>query len=367
MNYWRLNLAWMVTGAMVVTGFRAAYGQQQSSTGGRKIEFSESGRNVVASNLNTITQGKATFQNPDEDLQKPYELFSPGNSLHGIEAPPAQRMPPSAAKRLKELLEKRKEWIYLTPEDYHSEPTIEEIFGIPEYGPNGEAKEKKSPLERYYERLERGNTAVTNRNRNDGLSGLAFGRKKDGSEMESNLTGAEHEPGSVPEMDNPLSHLLRGNSGNPLVPDRTRPTGFSDVFGRQNSEWKPQSPEALRGLEARLEEYRRILDSRTLPSSSPVSGITPFDPSKLPGSPSTTSAFAPPSSPEPAPLTPVTRVRDSFNPFSKAVGILGVSELPSGLPEVSTSVPGLTPSAPLPEPTRTVAPAPDFNIPKRRF
>jgi hypothetical protein len=323
---------------------------------------------LVASNLNALANEKARFQNPEEDLKKPFEAFRPGGSLQGVGAPLMQRAPSSGvnSKRLKELLEKRQEWPFLEPEDYQTALTVEEVFGIPEYGPNGEVKERKSPLERYYERLGHANTA-TNRTRNDGLFGMGFipGKKNDGRNKDLNLTGTEDEPGATPEIDNPLKQLLRGNPpGNPLFPETTKPGGFSDVFG-QVGQWNTESTEATRAQAARQEEFKRILDFRTLPtlpSSSPISGILPFDPLKP--SSSTTPAFALPKSSDPAPTAPIAPVRDSLNPFPTTFGTVA---RPSELPEVSASLPGLAPSTPLPEPARPAVPVTDFNIPKRRF
>ncbi len=373
MSFCRLSLACALAGTMVTTVSTSSHGQQPPSSGGRKIEFSDPGRSIVASNLNSVMKEGATFQTPDE-LQKRYDFSSPGSSLQGIEAPPMQRPPaaPGNSKRLKELLEQRHDWIFLNPEDYRKETTAEEIFGIPEYGANGDVKEKKSPMERYFERLERGNTA-TNRARNDESFGSAFGigGKRDNRSGEIDFSGAKTGPDESNEggdLNNPLLRLIRGNSGNPWRTDRTKPAGLSDLFGRQNSEWKPDSPETLRAQAARLEEYKRILEMNTMPSTSPVSGIAPFDPFKLPGSASSTSpAFAFPRNAEPPPVTPITPIRDVSSPFSPVAGVMGVAARPVELPQLAPGVPGLVPSTPLPEPTRAVVPAPDFNIPKRRF
>lgn len=360
----------MLAGTMVVASFMAAHGQQQFPGGARKIEFSDPKGSAVTSNLNQIANEKTSFQNL-EDLRKPVEVFRPGSSLQGV-GTPLMPAPPSGvnSKRLRELLERRQDWPFLDFEDYHSGPTIEEIFGIPAYGPNGEVKEKQSPLERYYERLERRSAATTHRTRNDGRTAMEFllGNRNDGSSKDVNLTGAVGGPGVIsPEVDNPLTQLLRGDPRNPIFPEIARPTGFSGAFG-QVGQWNIESPEESRAQAARLEEYKRILYHQTLspllPSSSPVSRIAPFDPFK--SSPSANPAFGLPTNPDPVPFAPITPGRDSSSPFPAAVGTVA---RPFELPEFSTTVPGLglVPSSPLPEPVRTPVPAPNFNIPKRRF
>jgi hypothetical protein len=148
-----------------------------------------------------------------------------------------------------------------------------------------------------------------------------------------------------------------------LFPDKTKLTGFSGVFGQYET-WKPDSAETTRAQAAHLEEYKRILDTQTLPSlpSSSVPGILPFDPFRPLNSTSPT--FGLPKSSEPTPVVPFATGRDSLNPLPAAGGL---AARPFELPDVSAKVPALTPSTPLPEPTRTLTPTTDFNIPKRRF
>jgi hypothetical protein len=317
--------------------------------------------------LNEIATRKNVLQS-DDDLKAPDSVFRPGSSLQGVGTPMMRPAPAPgvSSKRLKELLEKREQWPFLEAEDYQSTPTLEEIFGIPEYGPNGEVKEKASPLERYYERMDRPATTRTNRMDNDDFTAmdLLHGRRTDGINQDLNIPGAANKPGaSSPESENPLTQLLRGNPGNSLFPERANPSGPWGTPGQfgQFGQWNAESPEALRAQEMRLEEYKRILDYQmpsSLPSSSPVSGIAPFDPFKP--SPSTTPAFALPKAPDPLPTTPA---RD----WSSALPTVGAVGRPFELPEVPTSVPGVSPATPLPEPVRAAVPAPDFNIPKRRF
>ena len=368
MNFCRLSFARILAGTMTVAGFVAVQGQQTLPSGGRKIEFSDPRGGVVTSNLNQIATGRAGVQDSDDDLKKPLDVFQPSSSLQGIGTPLLPRAPSSGvnSKRLKELLEKRHDWVFLEPEDYQSQQTIEEIFGIPKYGSDGELQERKSPLERYYERLGNANTATTNRTRNDTLFGLAITPETRNERSTKNLdfTGAENEPGEIPEIDNPLKELLRGHSGNPLFPEKTKPTGFFELPGP----WNAETAEASRAQAERSEEFKRILDASTLPSlppSSPISGIMPFDPLKSPTS--TAPAFALPGSPETVPVTtatPFTPVSDSLSPFPTTAGTIARQ---LELPEASKSLPVLTPAPTVPEPTRTSVPAPEFNIPKRRF
>jgi hypothetical protein len=347
MNCCRLSLVWALTGITVVAGFMAVQGQQAFPSGGRKIEFSDPSGYVVTSNLNAIANQKGAFPSLENDLRRSFEVFQPGGSLQGVGAPPVQRTPSSGANSKK----------------------LKEALGIPEYGPNGELKERKTPLERYFERLERENTGATNRTRNDGPFGTEFSSpKKNSTSRNLNHTSAEENENATGKTDNPLKQLLRGNTANPFSPDVTRPAGFSDVFG-QSWPSKPESTDAARAQAAHLEESKRIWDalaSPALPSASSISGIAPYDPLKP--LPSTIPAFGLTRGAEPVSVMPTTPAA-TFAPVRDSIGSLPavVDTRPAGLPEVSTTLPGLSPSTPLPEPARTTVPAADFNIPKRRF
>lgn len=346
----------------------AVQAQQAIPNGGRKIEFSDPGGTMVTSNLNAMTKGKAAFPSLGDELKRPTEVFQPGSSLQGIGGPMIQRAPASAVnnKKLKELLEKRRDWQFLEMEDYQSEQTIEQMLGITEYGANGELKEAKTPLQRYYERYDRANAPATNRTRDDAEfeMELGFGRRDRGKE--TNFLGKEKEPREIADAEDPMKKLLLGTSANPLFPDKARPTGFSGMFG-PSEPWKAEISETKRAQDARLGEFRRFMDSQALPSlpSSSVSGVLPFDPFKPLDS--TTPALALPRTPEATPAvstTPFAPGRDSLSPIPTAGGL---AARPLEPPTGAAGIPNLSPSTPLPEPTRTVAPAADFNIPKRRF
>jgi hypothetical protein len=370
MNSCRLKSAWILAGTAVAAGFMTAQAQQAVPSGGRKIEFSDPRGGLAASNLNAIVSGKAAPPKVENGLKNPFDMFQAGGSLEGVGGLPMQRAPasPVDGRKLKELLEKRQDWQFLEFEDYHSVETIEEAIGITEYGPNGELKEKKSPLERYYERLDRANAPATNRTRNDALFGTGFElRTKNDGSKELNLNGHENEPGAVAEADNPLQQFLRGHPGTPLFQEKSKPGSFADVFG-QTEPWKTEALEKSRNQAAHHEEFKRILEQHTLPalsSPSSISGIAPFEP--LAPSTATGPTFALPRSPNPtpvAPAAPFSAGRDSLSPLPTAAGL---AARPFELPEFSPILPEMTPSTPLPEPTRTVTPPAEFSIPKRRF
>lgn len=373
MNSRRWKSACLLAGTAIAAGLVAAQAQQAFPSSGRKIEFSDPGGSTLTSNLNSIATGKAAFPSFGDDLRRSADMLQTGGSLQGIGGPLIQRAPPAvSSKKLKELMEKRHDWQFLEFEDYQSEQTIEEMLGISEYGPGGELKEKKSPLERYYERLDRAHGPATNRTRDDTSFSLDFGlgKERDGGLKDGGFRSQGNSGEGLAEAEDPLKQLLRGNTGNPLFPDQHKSAGFSPVFAQPKS-WQPETPENTKAQAARLEEFKRIWDAHGQPAlstASSISGITPFDPLKTTAS--STPAFALPMNPESATVSPVPAVtpsgigRDSLSPLTPAAGL---AARPFELPGASPSLPALTPATPLPEPARTVTPASDFSIPKRRF
>ena len=122
---------------------------------GRSIEFSEPKSDEVTTNLHQLTSKKDGLKQLEEDLYKPLQI------VHAQEfarrrrrsASPPPAGPVIQSKRAKELLERRKNWVFMSPEDLLAGPTVEEILKAPEYDADGQEKKELPPLERYYQRL----------------------------------------------------------------------------------------------------------------------------------------------------------------------------------------------------------------------
>ena len=146
---------WRVTGFLSVSLSLVCSAQPAGNGRGRSIEFSAPRSDEVTTNLHQLTSKKDSLRQLEEDLYKPLQSFAPRGSLDGVIAPPVR--PPSTtviqSKRAKELLERRKNWIFMTPEDLMNGPTTEQLLKTPEYGADGKEKEERPAFERYYERL----------------------------------------------------------------------------------------------------------------------------------------------------------------------------------------------------------------------
>src|SRR6185436_10636005 len=137
-------------------GGRAAEPQR-----GRPIEFSDPRSTEIATNLNQLNSKRGGLRELEEDLFKPLQSFSLKGSLDGVEASPIPVTPARRplTRKEKERLEQRRNWFLNSPDDLTRGPTAEEIFNLPEYGPDGKEKSKKTPIEKYYDRLERERTS----------------------------------------------------------------------------------------------------------------------------------------------------------------------------------------------------------------
>src|ERR1041385_6328737 len=100
--------------------FLLVHASQAAERGrGKPIEFSDRKPDEVTTNLNQMGSHKVGLQQLEDDLGKPFQTFKPGSSLDGVFTPPMR--PPSGpsvpSKRARELMEKQKNWIFMTPED----------------------------------------------------------------------------------------------------------------------------------------------------------------------------------------------------------------------------------------------------------
>src|SRR5205814_1422396 len=79
--------------------------------------------------------------------------------------PPVTRQPqlsPAQVKKLKEMREKKENWVFANPEEAGKDSTLEEVFPMSEYDPDALEKKSLTPMERFYQRLQREHGSATN-------------------------------------------------------------------------------------------------------------------------------------------------------------------------------------------------------------
>jgi len=225
---------------------------------GWSIEFSESRSSEVTTNLQQLTSKKDSLRQLEEDLYKPLQMFPPKSSLEGVVAPPLRSPagPVIQNKRVKELLERRKNWIFMTPEDLLTGPTVEEILKSPQYEANGQEKKDLPAMEQYYRRLAAKRPGGDNLNQPkiDDLFGLPKTpnpRDQPASQDDSNLPAELRESALALKQ---LSGL--DTEGDPFGRSATR-NSFSDTFGLDGN---PSSREQVLAHKKYMDEYRSIVD-----------------------------------------------------------------------------------------------------------
>ena len=101
-----------------------------------RVEFSLPRSERVTTNVPQLTAKPDDLKQWQENLYKPMRPEEPQSSLDGVAAPatgPAATSP-SRSKRVKELLDRRKNWMFMSPEHLLGMPTAEGILETPALG-----------------------------------------------------------------------------------------------------------------------------------------------------------------------------------------------------------------------------------------
>jgi hypothetical protein len=349
---------WLAAATVLLSGVLAGNAQTGRKERGRPIEFSLPKSGEVTTNLHELTSKKDSLRQLEEDLYKPLESFRPESSLDGVVAPPPRTpsAPPIPSKRVKELLERRKNWVFMSPEDLVSAPTVEDVLKTPQVGPDGQEKKELPSLERYYDRLSTKRVQPDNplQPKSEDLFGMP-------SKSKSPDERVPHEdliiPSGVRERAEALNRLVESDRSEGRFSRVATHGDLSDTFGFGN---QPVSKEQTQEHKKLMDDYRSIVD----PSWHPPAVATAENLMSTLGAEAASSAGKPavglPSSLSPAPLT---ALEEQMNVTSPQLG-------PAGLLNVNAHALGQTrptPVLPTSDPTRVPPPAPTFAVPKRAF
>jgi hypothetical protein len=324
---------------------------------GWPIEFSTPKRPGATNNLNALTSKKDDLKQLEDEFYQTLQSSPPQTSLDGVAARPTR---PSAGsmmqnKRVKELMERRKSWVFSSPEDLMATPSAEEALKDPRYSPDGQDQKEMTTIERYYRDMTAKRSGAKNptQSKDDDLFGTFTKpnpRDEVAPEEDANL------PRSVKERVEALSKQSEpGDNNNPFV--QSAPHGnLLDTFGLAV---KPLSKEQIQEHKKFMDAHHAILDSSWHPPATDSSGRssaviidamrTGWKPTESPSSASS-----------PAPHKGLETELDVVDP------VLG----PPGLPDVNAKALGqLRPTLALPkiESTRSAPVAPSFTPPTRSF
>ena len=328
-------------------GGRAAEPQR-----GRPIEFSDPRSAEITTNLNQLSSKRGGLRELEADLFKPLQSLSVKGSLDGVEEAPPVGMRPGPrglTKKERERLEQRRNWYLNSPDDLTRGPTVEEIFNLPDYGPDGKEKSKKTPIEKYYERLDRERLRERGSLKQDDSEGRERSQSADDLKEED-----DHAlPGGLTEQERTMRRLFDSQPSSVIVAPEPK-SSFADVFGLGNPS---PSPEQLESSKLTMQQFRQLLES----GPKPVTGF------EQPNSLSGLSSGLP---------APALGGLDAFNGASLPGGnettsgtmspALGVS----GLPDLSPKGPEpLAPSSAASKVEMTKVPRPPsmMDFPQRKF
>ena len=319
----------------------------------------------VSSNAPQTGIKKDGLKQVEEDLFKPLKKqFSLKSSLDAVFVPPQPRLrrdPVPQTKKEKEEEAEKREWVFLSPEEVSSGPTIEEIFNVPEYGPDGMEKKKLSPMERYIERMDKKGNGETNSNAQARDSRRNNAENQPRGKEQAELEERSKQPKKAEESSfERMQKLFSANSESTSRIGANHGT-ISDIFGTGVNQ---PSPEWTKGQKDRMEEFKQ-LSGFSSPSPATTLGFDPFASAKGLSDPS--SKTANPFAGLDAAAAPKSGGADSgwskINPVS--VPDFGASKGFGGPAFGGSS--GFNP-APLRQDTFNLAPpSPTFTPPKRPF
>jgi hypothetical protein len=348
---------WLGAATLVLSGVVVVSAQSGGTGRGRPIEFSVPRGGEVTTNLQQLTSKPDDLRQLEEGFSKPMQPFTPQGSLDGVVAPPTR--PPASAtiqsKRVKELLERRKNWVFMTPEDLLAAPTVEEILKAPQLGPDGQQDKELPALERYFQRQAVKRSAADNPL--DSGSADLFGQPKQ-SDSRDELAVQEDTslPSSLRETAEALSKLFQpGGSDSPFTQGAAH-GDFSDTFGLGNN---PLTKDQMQQHKKLMDGYNALVDPNWRPPAITGPGAFPaIYPDRA--APAGLPATGLPSVQNPALNHGLEAQADILNPR------LG----PAELPDLNAKALGLTrPSSALPkiDSTTVPPPAPSFEAPRRVF
>jgi hypothetical protein len=337
--------------AMLLCALVACGAQAADWKGGKPIEFTAPRSDEVTTNLHQLTSKKDSLKQLEEDLYQPLQSFNPKSSLEGVTAPmPRQPAPPLIqSKRAKDLLERRKNWVFMRPEDLVAEPTAQDFLKAPDLGTESRDKTDFGPLEQYYQRLATKHSVPKHpdQSTDDDLFGPT--RKPNSGDE----TGAQNEsdlPTGLKESTQALKNMFEADkTSDPSARGGTR-SSFSDIFSLGGN-----TPSKAQVLEHKkyMDEYRSLVDPTWHPAAVPNPFSEPGLPQALQPTRSQASGF-------------VSSSLATHHGLDAQVDVLNPLLGPPGLPDVNARALGQPrPRTALPTVETPKTEAPTFTAPKR--
>jgi hypothetical protein len=352
LSSFRLGLAALASSGLLLQGAEA-----QDKPKSRAFEAPEPTSSEVTTNLLQLGAKRDGLKRLEDDLFKPLKTFSPEgpfeNPMVSPSRPPLNPIRPD--KRTLELIERRKNWVFMNPDEIMAGPSTAEMFHMPDYGSDGQEKKKLSPLEQFYENLDHHgrNALPRNREKKDGPPGP---NASPGSKEESDSQDDATLPVESTETERALKKLFKVDASHSARRSASSSSSLADVFGLGQA---VVTPEEIEAKKARMDDFKKLLGINPTPAG-PLDSLNPLNG----GLESTRNLVSPPTVPSSLPSV-------SHQPAATSVqlGTINPFHSPGALPEVSSKAFTLPSTAtPLPKPAPKVTPPiPTFTMPNRAF
>jgi hypothetical protein len=297
------------------------------------------------------------LKNLEQSIFKPFDGFSPQGSLDGVlNSRPSQNLPSVPNKRAREMMDRRKNWVFMTPEEIVTGKTSEEGLGLKQTDKPEDERKLKSPMERYLQRLygdpanpkDSKKASADRKQKGFGNSTNPFTARDDAEAQDDGMSDL---PSSIRDAQQKLKKSEEKGLKNKPESERRNSSFFSDVFALEREKPSAEDEQIERD---RLEVYRKSLGLTPTPTfgaklSSPFKEEN--DPYRISTPPSLMDSVS-----KPASLTPTPGVA-----LPNSSLLLDTSARPF-------SPPSLTPALPKVDPPKSVLPPqPSFAAPRRAF
>ena len=325
-----------------------------SSRRGESVVFSGTVTDSASTNL-TLTNPKFGIKSLEDDIKKPFDFFDKESALPSTRPLPVIRQQEmiERTKRSQELM-RRKEDAFFDVGDDKEKDKEEDPYSL-----DAEKRKLKSPLERYYERVDRERSAVTNQFKSrDPFFG--DGKQKDDEGDVFSVFFGKNRSGDASEA---VARTARRMSNNPaggglFSTDSVKPRTIDDLLGGM----QPTILEQDKVRESRLEAFKKLI------------GVDSYAPSKPPTDSLYSPTIAPASQARPAPSYSISAPASYLPSISSSptpgagsgYSSTSYNPLQPG-PSAYANTPSLTPSPAPFDPPKPKTPPPGFNIPQRKF
>jgi len=333
----------------------------------RPSDISENSASEIATNLHQLSTRKDGLRRLEDELSRSVKPFNPDNSLEGVMSPPPlpNTSPVHLDKRTKDMLERKKNWIFMNPDEVAAGGPTSELFHLNEKEADGSEKKQLSPLEQFYEK-------ITGRSRGVSGSNPAKGQgKKDdplnpSAGRDPRLDPASQDDGnqqtSKEDQKRTAKKLFSADGAANVNRKATTANSSFDIFGLSKAEPVAWEIEAQK---SRMDDYRKMLGLPPAPEASDYVASPLGKLSDLMRPTPTTTTTTPALTGLPS--TGTTRPQDfgtqlgTINPFPSSSALQDI-----GSKSYNNSL-GLSPALPKTPAPKVTPPIPTFTAPTRVF